>query len=516
MFLTNKTAIGISINPNIIALAQVRNSSAGFVLEKLCFAPTPSDAVSNGMITDPDALLSAIEEFLKKDNIKLKKSCASVSGPNVIMQLTSLPQMSHSEMREALKAEVESYAILVGSDSVMDFKPLGALVEDASNKQGVLISALQKEHSNAYANLLKSAGIPLDFLENAPIAAIRAFIDTEIFGDDEEQAVMLLIVDAESTYAIGIKGGSIFFVHTIDFGSVWIYDNEEHLAEFAREIHLCINYCETDFRNIYFQKLILIADGDRTERIRNYLAENSTDISTVELANPLKNISQIKVDISAADSYALSAAVATGIAMRSAGMGPFLKRNQTLQHFFQINLNLLPFELVEKNRLKRQLFKFAACAIVILGILIGINSSVKSKLEALKTRMLKTEQEMMIVDRKSVGEVTDLQKEIVALKSDLKNCGAYLKTYQPTECHRLIQAVSYLIPEDAWLSEIKVNSSGTVSFIGNSLSEESPFKLLDLIRMSDYFDFYDIAIEKTIINRQRVVEFEIKCKLRDE
>jgi len=530
MFLTNKSAIGISINPNIIALSQVRSSIAGFVLEKLCFAPTPPDSVSNGMITDADSLLSAIEDFLKSNNIKLKKSYASVSGPNVIMQLTSLPRMSPSEMREALKAEVESYAILVGSDSVMDFQPLESAEEDTNSKQNVLISALQKEHSNTYAKLFTSAGTSLDCLENAPIAAMRAFIDAEMFGDDAgsgvalsrqkaadsvgEQAVMLLIVDAENTYAIGIQGGTIFFVHTIDFGSVWLYENEKHPDEFVQEIQLCLNYCEADFRNISFQKLILIADGDDTEQIRSYLEEDSsTDISTVELASPFKNISQIKADVSAADSYSLSAAVATGLAMRGAGTGHFLKRNQTAQHFFQINLNLLPFELVETNRIKRQLIKFAACAVLILGILIGINFSVKSKLGALKTRMLNTEREMTIIDRKSVRGVSDVQKEIESLKTDIKNCSDYLKTYQPTECNKLVQAVSYLMPEDAWLSEVRMNIRGTATFIGYSLSEESPFKLLDLIKMSDYFDFYDISIEKTQLDGQRVVEFQINCKL---
>ncbi len=516
MLLTNKSAIGISINPNIIALAQVKNSSSGFVLEKLCFTPTPPDSVSNGMITDNDSLLSTIEGFLKSNNIKLKKSCASVSGPNVIMQLlTSLPRMSRSEIREALKAEVESYAILVGSDSVMDFQPLEDVEEDTHNRQNVLLGALQKAHSSVYAKLLTSAGIPPEFLEHAPIAAIRAFINTEMFDGDTSQHLMFLIVDAENTYVIGIKSGVISFVHTIDFGSIYLYESEEHIAEYVREIQLCLNYSETDFKDIDFQRLILIADGNDNERLRKSIAENSTDIPTVELAYPFENIAHIKADASTADSYSLSAAIATGLAMRGAGMGAFLKRCQKAKHFFQINLNLLPFELVETNRFKRQLFKFAACAILILGVLVGINYSVKSKVDALKTRMLATEQEMKIVDQKSISKVADIQKEITSLKTDVRNYSDYLKTYQHTEWHKILKAISYLMPEDAWLSEVIIDGNSTTIFRGKSLSEESPFKLFDLIKMSDYFASYDISIRRTNIMGRDVVEFEINCKLAD-
>jgi len=466
------------------------------------------------MITDNESLLSALEGFLKSNNIKLRKSCASVSGPNVIMQLTPpMPRMSLSEMREALKVEVENYAILVGGDSVMDFQPLESDEDDASDSQRVLIGALQKEHSNAYSRLLTSAGIPPEFLENAPIASIRAFIDTEMFGDDEEQAVMLLIVDSENTYAVGIENGVIFFVHAIDFGSIWLYESEEHFVEFVREIQLCLNYCETDFRNIDFQRLILIADGDDNERVRNYIAENSTEIPTVELAYPFKNIAHIKVDESEADSYSLSAAIATGLAMRGAGMGHFLKECQRATHLFQINVNLLPFELIETKRFKLQLFKFSVCAILILGVLIGINSSVKSRLDALKTRMFTVEQEMKIIDQKSIGGVADVQKEIKTLKADIINYSVYLKTYQHTEWHNILKATSYLMPEDTWLTKVTIADSDTITFIGKSLSEESPFKLLDLIKMSEYFDPYDISIEQTKIMERNVVAFEIKCEL---
>ena len=93
-FGTSNTAVGVDIGTSAVKIVQLKKTPSGPELINYGMAPLPSDAMTEGAVSNPQAVSAVIKDILKARKIKVERSFASISRQNVIMRFTKLPIMS--------------------------------------------------------------------------------------------------------------------------------------------------------------------------------------------------------------------------------------------------------------------------------------------------------------------------------------------------------------------------------------------------------------------------------------
>jgi len=130
-----KRTVGLSIDLNRIAVAEMYTTASGVIsVNRFAVADTPPGAIDDSGVVDITAISRTIRGLLTSNGIKAKKVCLAISGRGVIMRLLTLPSIPGNEMLEMLKGEVENYAILSGSETMLDFCIMDVKAEDTGQK----------------------------------------------------------------------------------------------------------------------------------------------------------------------------------------------------------------------------------------------------------------------------------------------------------------------------------------------------------------------------------------------
>ncbi len=104
-----KTTVGVDIGTSAVKIVQLKKTPSGPELINYGMAPLPSDAMTEGAVSNPQAVSAVIKDILKARKIKVERSFASISGQNVIMRFTKLPIMSPEELEQTVRIEAEQY-----------------------------------------------------------------------------------------------------------------------------------------------------------------------------------------------------------------------------------------------------------------------------------------------------------------------------------------------------------------------------------------------------------------------
>ena len=466
-----KSFVGLDIGSSAVKAIEVKPSGKGFKVVSYGIEPVPPDSIVDGAIIDGSAVADAIRRLFDSRKIKTKDVVASLSGNAVIVKKISLPPMTDAELAESIYWEAEQYIPFDIQDVNIDYKVLDAGGADKATMD-VLLVAAKKEKIADYTGVIAQAGRTAVAVDADAFALQRAYQAN--YGVEAGQIVALLNVGASATNINIISGDQSIFTRDISIGGNGYtealqkelnlpFDAADALKrgqdldgvkyEDARpvlravsdnvmlEIQKTFDFFKATTGSDHIDRIVVSGGGSRIEGFIEQVRERFE--AAVEPFDPFRNIAFDTRKFGDAAEAAPTAAVALGLALRSAG---------------EKVVNLLA---VERERTKRrsiglqpaQKVAIAATLILVLTVL-GMGWrywSVRQKLGRLDGEIAAAEAETRRL-RALLSDVqifearrAQLQQRVALIEELRKGQGGPV---------RMLDAISRAVPDRLWLVQL--------------------------------------------------------------
>ncbi|HHW56709.1 MAG TPA: type IV pilus assembly protein PilM [Clostridia bacterium] len=173
---------------------------------------TPSNVITDGKIVDMNSLVEAITEVIKKNSIKERQVCFTISSSYNILRDLELPPMKEEEIEKALYYEIEQY-IPVAENYVIDHRYLPPFGEK-DKKIRVLIASSPKEIIEKYVKLSEMLKLKLEAIDVYSNSLYKAYKKVGL----AEGIVAIIDIGAAATNVTVIDNGNYVFSRRIEFG----------------------------------------------------------------------------------------------------------------------------------------------------------------------------------------------------------------------------------------------------------------------------------------------------------
>lgn len=209
--------LGLDIGNDSIKLVELNLTRAGVRLaSEPAIVPTPSGAVSGGVVVDPASLSEALRAVMAEKKVGTRKVVASVGGDtSVVARVFPMPRMSGKELDEAMQWELDRQTPFPVDQVIFDFAPLPA-AEGApeTDNMEVFLAVGQEDMINAHVQVLQGAKLTPVHIDVEPLALGRALLGLP-GGEYLERSVILIDLGATFTGIYIYRAGWPAFLRTI-------------------------------------------------------------------------------------------------------------------------------------------------------------------------------------------------------------------------------------------------------------------------------------------------------------
>ncbi len=212
-----ETVAGVDIGSRWIKVVLAEANGPGrWCISKAGLAPTPPDAVRDGVVVDAAAVGQAIRELMKASNIEATGATAAISGASVIVRHVKMPKMGEAILRKSVRFEAAKYISSSVEDSLIEFEITGP-VPGEDDKMGVMLVAAPQDMVETRLAALAAAGLEPVGIDIEAFAQQRALLDLSATRPGEGTTLALLDVGAASTDVNIVTDGRFALTRNIDY-----------------------------------------------------------------------------------------------------------------------------------------------------------------------------------------------------------------------------------------------------------------------------------------------------------
>ena len=347
----SKPVVGLDIGSSAVKAVELKASGKNYRVTAVGIEPIPPDSIVDGAIIDGSAVADAIKRLFENKAFKSREVAASLSGNAVIVKKISLPVMTESELSESIYWEAEQYIPFDIQDVNLDYQILDAGTgPDSKGTMDVLLVAAKKEKIADYTGVIAQAGKTPVVVDVDAFALQNAYEMN--YGGDPDTVVVLLNAGASAININIIQGDQSVFTRDISMGGnayTEAVQKELNLpfdtAEAAKkgeavegvtfdqvqpvlqamtenvllEIQKTFDFFKASASSDKIDRVLLSGGASRVDGFQKALEERFATV--IEPFNPFQKIAfdAGKLGVSDPDSVQTAAAVAVGLALRTAG-----------------------------------------------------------------------------------------------------------------------------------------------------------------------------------------------------
>jgi len=207
------SVVGLDIQPGFIAAVEA-NVNGSIRAARAATAPLDGDVVSEGEVTDEQALSGALRELFDESGIG-RRVRVGVANQRTVLRILEMPPLSDpKELAAAVRFQAQDQVPMPLSNAVLDFHPLGVIDTPVGPRQRVVVVAAQRDMVERLVSAVRGAGLRPVGVDLSAFALIRA-----LFHPDAEHAgrVLYLNVDGLTNLAIA-EGTSCRFNRVVGVG----------------------------------------------------------------------------------------------------------------------------------------------------------------------------------------------------------------------------------------------------------------------------------------------------------
>ena len=347
----SKPVVGLDIGSSAVKAVELKPAGKSFRVTAVGIEPIPPDSIVDGAIIDGSAVADAIKRLFENKAFKSKEVAASLSGNAVIVKKISLPVMTEGELSESIYWEAEQYIPFDIQDVNLDYQILDAGTgPDSKGTMDVLLVAAKKEKIADYTGVIAQAGKTPVVVDVDAFALQNAYEMN--YGNDPETVVVLLNAGASAININIIQGDQSVFTRDISMGGnayTEAVQKELNLpfdsAEAAKkgeavegvtfeqvqpvlqamtenvllEIQKTFDFFKASASSDRIDRVLLSGGASRVDGFQKALEDRFATV--IEPFNPFQKIAfdAGKLGVNDPDGVQTAAAVAVGLALRTAG-----------------------------------------------------------------------------------------------------------------------------------------------------------------------------------------------------
>jgi type IV pilus assembly protein PilM len=347
----SKPVVGLDIGSSAVKAVELKASGKSYRVTAVGIEPIPPDSIVDGAIIDGTAVADAIKRLFENKAFKSKDVAASLSGNAVIVKKISLPVMTEAELSESIYWEAEQYIPFDIQDVNLDYQILDAGTgPDSKGTMDVLLVAAKKEKIADYTGVIAQAGKTPVVVDVDAFALQNAYEMN--YGNDPQAVVVLLNAGASAININIIQGDQSVFTRDIAMGGNAYteavqkelnlpFDTAEALKKgesvdgvtfeevqpvlhamtenVLLEIQKTFDFFKSSAATDKIDRVLLSGGASRVDGFQKALEERFATV--IEPFNPFEKIAfdPGKLGVADADGVQTAAAVAVGLALRTAG-----------------------------------------------------------------------------------------------------------------------------------------------------------------------------------------------------
>ncbi len=192
--------VGIDIGSRFIKAVQAEagRSPGSWRILKAAVAPTPHDAVRDGIVIDQAGVAGAVKALLADAGIDANAVVAAISGTSVIVRHIKIPKMTEAVLRRSVRFEAAKHISSPVDDSMIEFEITG-LVPGEDDKMSVMLVAAPNDMVESRLAALTLAGLEPVAIDVEAFALQRTLVDLSPTRPGEGTTLALLDIGASTT-----------------------------------------------------------------------------------------------------------------------------------------------------------------------------------------------------------------------------------------------------------------------------------------------------------------------------
>jgi type IV pilus assembly protein PilM len=213
--MARRSLLGLDIGSKFVKCVEMTESSGQYQISGIAVREIPS----------ADGVKDVIRDLLAEAKFRTRRVISSVSGRSIIVRYITMPYMSDTEMRNAIKYEAAKYIPFEVEDMILDYQRLkdegGAEGAEKSKEMRVLLVAAKREFITEHANTVEELGLLPAVVDVDSFALGNGFelagtIRTDAF--DWTKITALVDIGAAKTNVNIVKGDVSYFTREIFIG----------------------------------------------------------------------------------------------------------------------------------------------------------------------------------------------------------------------------------------------------------------------------------------------------------
>ncbi len=208
--------MGLSIGASSVKIAELKKKKSGWTLVGYGSAPLHEAISDQREVTNPAAIVSAIEEAMSVAKIRSKQVCGAVVGSGVIIKNLNIVVTDMKELNDSVFWEAEQYIPFDISEVVIDFQVL----KKDKDQVEVLLVAVKRDFLDTYMGAIQEAKLTPQVMD-VEVFALQNTFETNYDVSDTE-AALLVDIGAMSTKTIICAAGVPLFTKDAPYGGMMI------------------------------------------------------------------------------------------------------------------------------------------------------------------------------------------------------------------------------------------------------------------------------------------------------
>ena len=207
-----RESFGLDVGSSAVKVVQLREAAGGWTLTAFASAPLPPDAIAEGVIKDPAAVVEAIKQAVAKAGITSREAAIGISGRELITKKVRMPEVPAKELRDAVQLEAEHHIPFAFDEVFLDYH----VVSRQGGVMELIVVAVKKSKVNEYVAVVQEAGLEPAIVDVDVFALGNQFEHN--YPDDSADAVALIDVGASVMKTNVVRGGTSIFARDVPFG----------------------------------------------------------------------------------------------------------------------------------------------------------------------------------------------------------------------------------------------------------------------------------------------------------
>ncbi|MCL4448651.1 MAG: type IV pilus assembly protein PilM [Actinobacteria bacterium] len=349
----------------------------------------PTRSLLDGEIVARTSVENAIKRLWAEGGFSSKTVVVGIGGLRAITRELEMPYISTSELHDAVQFQAADVIPFPPDKTLLSAQAISEFTDPDGNRMlKVLVAAAHSDLITPIVDIVQSAGLKLVGIDLISSALIRA-----LANPNQPQTEAIISVGAGLTVVVIHQQGILLFVRTISKGGNTFTDTiassldlpsadaenvkrhlfeenpqvnlartaiKDTLSDLGSDIRSSINYFTSKSENPQLSRILITGGGSHLYGLVNTISEQF-DIP-VQITSPMSNLDLSKVPLTPDQLALIDPVMTTPLGLALPEPNPNIKK-----------FNLIPKEVLIRQKDKQILTRVIALVVIILVILLGLS-----------------------------------------------------------------------------------------------------------------------------------------------